>query len=101
MRNELQRTRVNCRSPAAKPPPQVRIPHSPPVLEYDVLCRYGVEKETSANAVPELALFGRRVHQNRPARRVETHHPPLVGIVRRPSGRPTGGKRDPCLVHHI
>jgi predicted dehydrogenase len=26
---------VNCSLPAAKPPPRVRIPHSPPVFEYD------------------------------------------------------------------
>src|SRR5436190_23053984 len=44
IRNDLQRNLVNFRHRSAKPPPRVRIPHSPPAFEYDVRCPYGVKK---------------------------------------------------------
>ena len=51
--------------------------------------------------MPELALFGGGVNHDGPARAVEAHHRPLARIVGRPSGRPTGGERDPGAVHCI
>src|SRR5713226_1678976 len=56
---------------------------------------------TSANPVPEPTLGGIRVDRDGAACPVEAHHRPHTCIVGRPSGRSTGGERDPGAVHHV